>query len=160
MWAWTQSYQRLNGYITEIMRLFMVVQLLVISLYRGSTQVRPSRHADYVMEFYVFFLYLFYSDNVYTSECISYTWQYSLPRVDPVFTSFVERLCVCPSFLRVIRHTSTCRPRHMVYVTFVGFVCPYVRTTLEHPCTTVWFGMSTTVWIDASTEFSHYCMAL
>ena len=40
---------------------------------------------------------------------------------------------------------STYRPRPTSYVTVLVFVCLYVRTTLEHPCKTVQFGVIATV---------------
>ena len=77
------------------------------------------------------FLSLVCSDNVLAYDRISYGWWDSLPRFDPVFSLFGERLRVWPSFLWMIIQTSMCRPCHTVYVAVVGFVCPYVRTTLE-----------------------------
>ena len=80
--------------------------------------------------FHLFILSLLFSENVYVYDRIYY------------------------------RQTSTFRPRHMVYVTVVGFVCAYVRIELAHPCTTVCFGVGANLWISVSTEFSHSYMIL
>ena len=58
---------------------------------------------------------------------------------------------------------STYRPCHTYYVTVLVFLCPYVYTTLAHPCRIVWFflidtvwtGVTSTVWIGVSIALDH-----
>ena len=54
------------------MRLFLVVQVLVISLYRECPYARPSDPTDGVTEFHLLFLSLVRSQNVSASECLYY----------------------------------------------------------------------------------------
>ena len=49
---------------------------------------------------------------------------------------------------------------HTYYITVLVFVCPYVRTTLAHPCRTVQFGVFSTVWIGVSRLLAHLCKIL
>ena len=44
------------------------------------------------------------------------------------------------------KQASMCHPCHKYYITVMVFVCSYIRTTLAHSCTTVWFGVIGTVW--------------
>ena len=83
-----------------------------------------------------------------------------IPRFFTVFSLFRERLHVWSPFLSILRQTYTWCPCHKVHNTVVGFVGPYVCTTLSHPCTTVWFWVITTIWFVVSTEFAHSCTTL
>ena len=62
----------------------------------------------------------------------------------------------------------TYRPFLTYYVTFVVFVCPYIRTTLAHLFTTVrfggiatiWIGVIVIIWIGVSASLHHSCTIL
>ena len=112
------------------------------------------------MAFHVSLLSLVCLQNVSSSECLSYKGK----RVFHVST--LSLACLGNGYesdrISYIQ-TSTCHLRHMVYVTVVMFVCPYVCTIFSHPCITVYFGvvetvrivLIVTICIGMSTALSH-----
>ena len=118
------------------MRLFLLVRLLVFSSYRERHIVRLSYPMDGLTDLHV-----------------------SSPSL--VCTGII--LCLYHLILLMVRQPSTWRTRHLVYVTVGIFVFPYVRTTSTHPCTTVWFSLSTsfshpctTVWLSVGVAWAIY----
>ena len=104
---------------------------------------------------YFKYLSLICEGDVLRSDCLILRMLKRHSMFFPVFGLFGERLRIWPSFSWMIRHTSTCRPRHTVYIRVVSFVCMYVCKKIPHPCTTVWFGVSKTVWFGVSRSSAH-----
>ena len=74
------------------MRLFLIFQVFIIGSYREHPQVRPYNTMGGVTEFRVSLLSLVHLENVLASDRLSYGWEDSLQHVNPVFSSFRERL--------------------------------------------------------------------
>ena len=76
------------------MRLLIVFQVLVIGLYIECPQFIPSHPTNGVTAFHVSFLSFVCLENIFAYARLFYGCQDSLPRIDTVFRSFGERLCI------------------------------------------------------------------
>ena len=89
------------------MRLFLVVQVISISLYGERHLVRPSHPTDCVTDFHVSFLSIFCPGNVLSSECLILRMVRIVFHVSPPLYGLRYILEMCVSVHTYVRHYYT-----------------------------------------------------